>query len=79
MASSALERRILNQTFFKRLLIGEESEVLGATLTPVYAAVAEWNPDLGQPATEALRNPPGGLQVQTPTPFLGARVWTSQD
>lgn len=29
-ASSPLERRLLNQTFFRRLLIGEDSEVVGS-------------------------------------------------
>jgi site-specific DNA recombinase len=48
-ASGPFERRLLNQTFFKRILIGEDSEVLGASLTPVYAALAAWHAPLGQP------------------------------
>jgi site-specific DNA recombinase len=40
LASTPLERRLLNQAFFKRILIGEDNEVLGTTLTPVYDAVA---------------------------------------
>jgi hypothetical protein len=40
---------LLNQAFFKRILIGGDSEVLGATLTPIYAALASWRPQLGKP------------------------------
>jgi len=80
---SPLERRLLNQTFFKRILIGEASEVLGVTLTPAYAAVAEWDESFGQPQTpEPSQEAQAGLeapsprspQEKTPTPFLGARV-----
>lgn len=54
VASTPLNRRILNQTFFKRILVGEDSEVLGATLTPAYAAVAAgWQPTFGQPARKS--------------------------
>jgi site-specific DNA recombinase len=49
LASSPFERRMLNQLFFERILIGADSEVLEATLSPVYAALAAWNQDLGQP------------------------------
>ncbi len=50
MASNPFERRLLNQTFFKRILIGEDSEVLGTSLTPVYAALAAWHEPLGKPS-----------------------------
>ena len=63
-AGEPLERRILNQTFFKRILIGEDSEVLGTTLTPTYAAVAAWHPGLGQPqivSTDGIRVPRSAL------------------
>jgi site-specific DNA recombinase len=50
LASCSLGRRILNQVFFKRILIGEDNEILGTTLTPAYAAVAAgWEPAFGQP------------------------------
>ena len=49
LASTPLERRLLNQAFFKRILIGEDSEVLGTSLTPVYDALAAWHDPLGQP------------------------------
>ncbi len=44
-----MERRLLNQTFFKRILVGEDSQILGTTLTPVYAALSAWDDGLGQP------------------------------
>jgi hypothetical protein len=48
VASTSFERRLLNQTFFERILVGEEG-VEGAEMTPVYAAVAAWEPRLGAP------------------------------
>jgi hypothetical protein len=59
LASNPLERRLLNQAFFTRILIGEDSEVLGASLTPVYAALATWwEPTLGTPAPQKARKAP---------------------
>jgi hypothetical protein len=49
LASTPLERRLLNQTFFKRILVGEDGTVEEAELTPVYAALATWKPHLGKP------------------------------
>ncbi len=49
LAGTPLERRILNQTFFKRILVGEDARILGVTLTPAYAAVAAWQPSFGRP------------------------------
>ncbi len=82
LASTPLQRRIFNQTFFKRILVGEDSEVLGVTLTPAYAAVAVgWEPGFGQPAprpAQAARNGgrgsvPAGLDREAsrenPDPF----------
>ena len=40
--------------------VGEDGEVVGTTLTPVYAALAAWEPLLGQPrrpATQAVASP----------------------
>jgi site-specific DNA recombinase len=45
-----LERRIMNRAIFERIEIGPEAEITGTTLTPVYAALSAWQPDLGQPA-----------------------------
>ena len=87
LASSPLQRRILNQAFFKRILVGEDNDVLGTTLTPAYAAVASgWVPALGQPIRRSAQTAqerakeavPAGLRSEvsreTPTPLLGARV-----
>jgi hypothetical protein len=49
LASTPLERRLLNQTFFKRILIGDEGVIESAELTPVYGALAAWAPSLGRP------------------------------
>jgi hypothetical protein len=58
LASNRLERRLLNQTLFTRILVGEDSEVLGTSLTPVYAALATWEPTLGTPAPQKARKAP---------------------
>ncbi|MGH2904128.1 MAG: recombinase zinc beta ribbon domain-containing protein [Solirubrobacteraceae bacterium] len=60
IASTPLERRLLNQTFFKRILIGEDHQVAGTTLTPVYAALASWHEPLGQPRPESTLAPRNG-------------------
>lgn len=65
IASTPLERRLLNQALFKRILVGEEGQVLGATLTPIYAALAAWEPDLGTPYTPATHRSP---QRKNPNP-----------
>lgn len=49
VASSPLERRLLNQTFFERILVGEDAVIEKAELTPVYSALSAWEPCLGQP------------------------------
>jgi site-specific DNA recombinase len=49
VASTPLERRLLNQTFFKRILVGEEGTIESTELTTVYAALATWEPSLGRP------------------------------
>jgi site-specific DNA recombinase len=65
IASTPLERRLLNQALFKRILVGEEGQVLGATLTPIYAALAAWEPDLGTPHTPPAHQ---GPQRKNPDP-----------
>jgi site-specific DNA recombinase len=57
VASDPLERRLLNQTFFTRLLVGEDSEVVGSTLTPIYAALSAWEPGFGQPTEPTAAEP----------------------
>jgi site-specific DNA recombinase len=49
LASNPLERRLLNQTFFTRIIVGEDRQIAGTTLTPVYAALSAWHEPLGQP------------------------------
>ena len=51
--ATPFERRLLNQAFFDRILVGEEGEITGAELAPVYAAMAGWEPRLGQPTASA--------------------------
>jgi site-specific DNA recombinase len=70
-ASNPLERRLLNQTLFKRILIGEDSEVLGTSLTPVYAALAAWHEPFGQPrgARKPCKSTVPGAESTSPDPF----------
>jgi hypothetical protein len=76
LASGPLKRRLLNQTSFKRLLIGEDSEVLGTTLTPVYAALSDWEPKLGQPRPKKSTKA-RGAETKTPALLPWAGVYTS--
>jgi len=70
--ATASERRLLNQTFFKRVLVGEDCDILGTSLTPEYAALAQWTHGYGQPARGASRSPEkaadaaSGRKEQTP-------------
>jgi site-specific DNA recombinase len=76
--SNPLERLLLNQTFFKRILIGEDNEVIGTSLTPVYAALAAWHEPLGQPRSHKKpRKSAPEAQRTNPDPVLGAGVCTS--
>jgi hypothetical protein len=78
VASTPLERRLLNQTFFKRILVGENGTIEGAELTTVYVALANWEPSLGKPRhLTALPSPVKGSNKRTPTPFSRARVHTT--
>jgi site-specific DNA recombinase len=45
-----LERRLMNRAIFAHIKIGDDAEITGTTLTPVYAALSAWQPGLGQPA-----------------------------
>lgn len=69
LASTPLERRLLNQTFFKCLLIGDENSVVSAELTPVYAALSAWEPRLGKPRhLQAVPPPAKGSKKANPDP-----------
>jgi site-specific DNA recombinase len=69
LASTPLERRLLNQTFFKRILVGEDGTIERAELTTVYAALATWEPRLGKPRhLTALPSPTKGSNKKNPDP-----------
>jgi hypothetical protein len=57
-ASTPLERRLLNQTFFTRIMVGEEGKIDSTELTPVYAALSAWEPRLGRPRRRHLKAVP---------------------
>lgn len=69
LASTPLERRLLNQTFFKRILVGESGTIESAELTTVYAALATWEPSLGKPRhLKAVPSPAKGDNKKNPDP-----------
>ena len=57
LASTPLERRLLNQTFFKRILVGDDGTIESAELTPIYAALTTWEPALGQIKAREVAQP----------------------
>jgi hypothetical protein len=65
-----LERRLLNQTFFKRILVGDDGEIQSAELTPVYAALATWEPALGQIQARKLTQPAARGRNANPDPVF---------
>jgi site-specific DNA recombinase len=71
MSSTPFERRLLNQTFFTRILVGESGQVVGVSLTPVYAALSAWHEPLGQPqpAMAGQKPRPKGPASANPDPF----------
>ena len=69
VASTPLERRLLNQTFFTRILIGDDNTVESAEMTPVYAALSAWEPRLGKPRhLQAVPPPDKGSRRANPDP-----------
>jgi site-specific DNA recombinase len=70
LASTPLERRLLNQTLFKRILVGDDSEIQSAELTPVYAALATWEPALGQIQARKLTQPAARGRNASPDPVF---------
>ena len=69
LASTPLERRLLNQTFFKRILVGDQRTVESAELTPVYEALSAWEPRLGKPRhLQAVTPPAKGAKSANPDP-----------
>jgi site-specific DNA recombinase len=70
-ASTPLERRLLNQTFFKRILVGENGTIESTELTTVYAALASWEPRLGKPRhLTALPSPTERANKKNPNPVF---------
>jgi len=64
LSSTPLERRLLNQTFFARILIGDEGTIEGSELTPVYAALSGWQRELGKPRhLRPVPTPKGGRRA----------------
>jgi site-specific DNA recombinase len=57
LGSTPLERRLLNQTFFKRILVADDGEIQSAELTPIYAALTTWEPALGQIQARKIAQP----------------------
>jgi site-specific DNA recombinase len=51
LVSTPLERGLLNQTFFKRILVGEDGTIESTELTTIYAALATWEPSLASHGT----------------------------
>jgi len=47
-----LERRMMNRAIFAHIRIGEDSEITGTTLTPIYAALSAWQPGLGHTSSQ---------------------------
>ena len=70
LTSTPLERRLLNQTFFTRIMVGEEGKIDSAQLTPVYAALSAWEPRLGKPGRhlKAVPSPAKGPKSANPDP-----------
>jgi site-specific DNA recombinase len=68
LASTSLERRLLNQTFFERILIGDEGAVEDSELTPVYAALSGWQRGLGRPRHLKAVPTPKGVKKANPDP-----------
>lgn len=59
-----MERRIMNRAIFEHIEIGEEGQITGTALTPVYQALSAWQPSLGRPRRRQQGNgtktePPG--------------------
>jgi len=77
LASTPLERRLLNQTFFTRILVGEDGTVDHAELTPVYSALSAWEPTLGRPRHLKAVPSPQGAESANPDPVFRGRVHTT--
>jgi len=61
---------LLNQTFFMRILVGEDGTVDHAELTPVYSALSAWKPSLGRPRHLEAVPSPKGAESANPDPIF---------
>ncbi|MGA2452729.1 MAG: recombinase family protein [Solirubrobacteraceae bacterium] len=52
-----MERRVMNRAIFARIEIGPDADITATTLTPVYQALAAWQPKLGSPRRPAVPKP----------------------
>jgi hypothetical protein len=68
LASTPLERRLLNQTFSKRVLVGDDGAIQSAELTPIYAALTTWEPALGQIQARKVAKGRRGTRKANPDP-----------
>jgi site-specific DNA recombinase len=60
LRATPLERRMLNATFFERIEVGVDGELMDIKLMPVYDAMKAWEPSLGEPASVGF----SGAQVR---------------
>ncbi len=58
-------QHLLNQTFFKGILVGDEGKIAGTILTPVYEALSSWHPSLGHPGANGDHQP--GVSTNGPS------------
>jgi len=52
-----MERRLMNRAIFARIEIGPDADITAGTLTPVYQALAAWQPELGSPRRPDAADP----------------------
>lgn len=60
LRATPLERRMLNATFFERIEVGVDGELVDIKLMPVYEAMKAWEPSLGEPVASGS----SGAQVR---------------
>jgi site-specific DNA recombinase len=65
------ERRIMNRAIFERIEIGEDGQITGTALTPVYNALSAWQPGLGRPQARRKGSQGEGSQC---SPYVRPRT-----
>jgi len=69
-----MERRIMNRAIFEHIEVGDEGQITGTALTPVYQALSAWQPSLGRPRRHQQGN---GTKTEPPgacSPFVRPRT-----